>query len=103
VNWLLKRQQTHRTPAVIRMERNYGSEGIALYGAAQAWAIPGVLVVGVGTILLFLSPVLGSRLPSAVVLLAGAAIACPAFLRLAQGARAGRQYRSGRPLEKPNP
>jgi hypothetical protein len=44
---LLARQRTHRTPTILRMEYNYGREGITLCAAALAGILPaGVLEVG---------------------------------------------------------
>jgi hypothetical protein len=41
---ILERQRTHRTSAILRMEQNYGSEGIALWAAGMITVLPGMLL-----------------------------------------------------------
>jgi hypothetical protein len=54
-SFILERQRTHRTPDILRIEQNYGQEGIALGAASMATLTPGVLIVGVGTVLVLIS------------------------------------------------
>jgi hypothetical protein len=41
---ILERQRTHRTPAILRMEQNYGSDEIALWAAGRITVFPGMLL-----------------------------------------------------------
>jgi hypothetical protein len=98
---LLRRQQIHQTPAIKRMEDNYGVAGITLWAAAFAAGFPGA-VLAVASIVLdvagdgggTLSVVSGWLFAIAVVLI------CGSLLRAAQGARAGQRFRAGRPFRR---
>src|SRR6266576_3209974 len=52
---ILRRQRTHRTTAVIRIEQNYGPDGVALFAAAVIGVIPAQLTAGAGVILVLAS------------------------------------------------
>jgi hypothetical protein len=47
-SFVLERQRTHRTSAILRMEQNYGPEGIALWAAGMITVLPGMLLVVLG-------------------------------------------------------
>jgi hypothetical protein len=85
-SFILQRQQAHRTPAIRRMEQNYGREGIALMAAAMLSGLVGAAVGFIGIALLFLSGNHGSLLTAGYVLIfAGIALECPAVVRAIQG------------------
>src|SRR5262252_9494481 len=52
---VLKSQRTHRTAAVMRMEYNFGREGITLFSAALANFFVGAALLIVGFVLMILS------------------------------------------------
>jgi hypothetical protein len=99
VSFILERQRTHRTPDILRIEQNYGPEGIALGVASMATLTPGALIVGAGTLLLLISGGGGSLLTlgykrnslGIILILLGS-------IRLVQAIRAGRAFRGGRPF-----
>lgn len=45
---VLERQRTHRTSAILRIEQNYGPEGLALIAAGLITVLPGMLLVVLG-------------------------------------------------------
>lgn len=98
---ILERQRTHRTPPILRMEQNYGPEGIALMSAGMMTAIPGQIVVCVGIVLLLVS---GDHSPLVAVAFAtmgvGVLLAALGSIRYVQGVYAGRQFRGDRPFMK---
>ena len=95
---VLRRQQTHRTAAILRIEQNYGPEGIALWAASLSTAYPGLLIGWAGFLVLLSS---GDRGWPATIgyWLGGLGIFLMALssIRLFQAARAGRAFRGGRP------
>jgi hypothetical protein len=100
--WILERQRTHRTPDILRMEQNYGPEGITLWAAAMSTELPGGLMVLSGIAFMLASggggilPTLGYSLDGlgAILILLG-------LIRAFQGTRAGRAFRGSRPFLKP--
>jgi hypothetical protein len=51
VGWILKRQRTHRTAAVVRMEQHYGLDGMIWMDASMA-NIQFVAILGVAVFLI---------------------------------------------------
>ena len=98
-SFILERQRTHRTPDIARIEQNYGPEGIALGAASMATLTPGVLIVGVGTVLVLISGGGGSLLTLGYKLDSlGVILILLGSIRLVQGIRAGRAFRGGPPF-----
>jgi hypothetical protein len=98
-SFILKRQRTHRTPDILRIEQNYGPEGIALGAASMATLTPGVLIVGAGTVFVLASGGGGSLLTLGYKLNSlGVILILLGSIRLIQGMKAGRAFRGGRPL-----
>jgi hypothetical protein len=98
-DWMLRRQQTHRTASVAKMEANYGEDGMVLLGAALSSAFPASVVACGGIVLLFLSRderALGPAAYTFMVLGAGAVLL--SMIRTFQAARAGRLFRGDRPF-----
>ena len=96
--FILRRQQTHRTPAIIRMEHNYGREGIILFAAAIMTELLGGVVCAGGVLLLFVIGDSGS-LPY-ITIGVGALVIAFGMIRTVQGARIGRRFRGDRPFLK---
>ena len=94
---ILARQETHRTPAILRLERNYGPVGISYMAAGLATLLPFQWIGMAGIVLVFATH--GSRF-AYVLLGVGAVGVLPSLIRLRQGAEAGRQHRQGRPFER---
>lgn len=95
----LERQRTHRTPDILRMEQNYGPEGITLYAAAMSTALPGVLMVLSGFAFMLASGGSGTLLTVGYSLDGLGVILCIlSLIRAFQGIRAGRAFRDGRPF-----
>jgi len=99
--FILERQRTHRTPAILRIEQNYGPEGIALMAAGLFTALPGQLIGCIGIVLLLVSGDHGS-LPGIGYSLMGLGVllVVPGSMRYIQGSKAGRQFREDRPFVK---
>ncbi len=100
-SYILERQRTHRTPDILRIERNYGPVGIALGAASMATSTPGTLLGGVAIALMAAS---GGR-PSLLTLgykLGGVGVILILLgsIRLIQAIRAGRAFRGARPFER---
>lgn len=97
--WLLERQRTHRGPFILRMEQNYGREGIILYAAAWINVFPCQVLMMAGLVLLVISGGQGS-LTEVTSWLAGigAVLGVAGLIRAAQAARAARTFRGGRPF-----
>jgi hypothetical protein len=96
---VLARQQTHSTPAIRRLQQNYGPEGIVLIAAGLASSFLASVIGIAGVVLEFVSRTKGDMGLAAYTLLA--VTFCLALLGLArarQAGRAGRQFRGGRPL-----
>jgi hypothetical protein len=91
---ILERQRTHRTTAIVRMERNYGPEGISLMASAIFWGLTGGCIGCVGLILLFLSGDHGPLLRSGYWLMGvGIVLEFPAIIRAFQGIFVARRFR----------
>ena len=91
---VLRRQQTHPTPTVLRIERNYGREGVALAAAGLMWGNIGALIGLVGMIALLASGDHGPGLAVGYVLCVGAlTVEIPALTRVGQAIHTGRRFR----------
>jgi hypothetical protein len=98
---VVRRQQAHRPASVLRIEQNYGPDGIALWAAGYATTIPGELIAFIGILLLLLTSDRG-RHPAAAYAVIGLGIVLLALssVRFVQGIRAGRAFRGDRPFLK---
>lgn len=90
--WLLKRQRTHRTEAVVALEQKYGTQGMIWLDASLANA-QFVLILGVVCfIIIFAHPTrtskIGLYLFAALLLFLALNI-----VRFCQASRAGRRFR----------
>jgi hypothetical protein len=98
---ILERQRTHRTSAILRVEQNYGSEGIALLAAAILVGFAGALVGCSGFIFLFLAAGHGPLVGAGYwCFLAAIVLESAAVIRGLQCARVGRRFRGDRPFVK---
>jgi hypothetical protein len=96
--YAVERQRTHPNAFNLRMETNYGSEGIQLYWAAIADLILGWAISVIGVVLILVSIAVPALWPVSLgVPGLGVAVATICPIRLAQGSWAGRIYRDGRP------
>jgi UPF0716 family protein affecting phage T7 exclusion len=96
---ILERQRTHRTRAVVRMQGNYGPEGIMLMASGLATIIPGVIVALSGLAILYASIGDHSLAGIASYLMGlGAAAVVAGEIRVIQASRAGRAFRGSRPF-----
>ncbi|HEY5183181.1 MAG TPA: hypothetical protein VIJ07_26025 [Dermatophilaceae bacterium] len=98
-SFVLERQRTHRTSAILRMEQNYGPEGIALFAAGMIAVFPGMLLTFLGFACLVASgghpwPLVNWLYGLGVILILLGSI------RYFQCNRAGRAFRGGRPFLK---
>jgi len=104
---ILERQRAHRNsatprnPATLRMEQNYGPEGIALIAAGLITVLPAMLLVLLGFVCLIAS---GGH-PWLLTLLywlygIGFALMLWGSIRSVQASNAGRAFRGGRPFVK---
>jgi hypothetical protein len=104
---ILERQRNHRNsaaprnPATLRMEQNYGPEGIALWTAGMITVLPGMLLVVLG----FACLVPASGHPWLLTLVSwlygiGVILILLGSIRYFQCNRAGRTFRGGRPFLK---
>lgn len=96
--WMLSRQQAHRTAPVLRLEQNYGPEGVPLVAAALLWGWCEILV-GVLFLVLLVASGGGSVLTDILLGLVGV-LFCLAVFRIRQAAIAGRRFRGDRPFAK---
>ena len=97
----LRRQRTHRTPDILRMEQNYGPEGITLWAAAMSTVLPGALMVLSGFAFMLASGGSGTLLTVGYSLDGLGVILCLlGLIRAFQGIRAGRAFRGSRPFLK---
>jgi hypothetical protein len=96
---ILERQRTHRTSAILRMEQNYGAEGIALWAAGMITVLPGMLLAFLGFACLVAS---GGHPWLLVNWLYGLGVTLILLgsIRYFQGIKAGRAFRGGRPFVK---
>ena len=98
---ILERQRTHRTPDILRMEQNYGPEGIALWAAAMSTELPGALMALSGIAFMLASGGGGILLTLGYSLDGLGVILCIlGSIRAFQGVRAGRAFRDDRPFER---
>ena len=98
---ILERQRTHRTPDILRMEQNYGPEGIALWAAAVITVFPGQLIVVSGIAFMLASGGGGTLLTMGYSLDGFGVILCLlGSIRAFQGISAGRAFRGNRPYQK---
>jgi hypothetical protein len=99
--FILERQRTHRTPAILRLEQNYGPEGIALLATTILWGLTGSVIGCIGIVFLFVSWGPGPLLHTGYYLIfAGILLECPAMIRAIQGIYVGRRFRGDRPFAK---
>ena len=92
-SFILERQRTHRTPTIIRLEQNYGPEGITLMAAAILSGVAGALIVWVGIVFLFQSGDHGPLLHSGYyVMFTGMGLECPGIIRATQALYVGRAF-----------
>ena len=96
-----KHQKANPSPLILRLERNYGDDGIALM-AASILANSLASTAGiVGTAFLFISGDQGSLAQSGYSLLfAAMAVGAIGVVRASQCIHVGRQFRGDRPFEK---
>src|SRR5260221_10456069 len=95
---VLRRQATHRTASIRRMEYNYGREGITLFAAALASFYVGAASLIAGFMLMVVSGDPPSRSGLVTFLdLAGLAVMVWAMFRAFQSARAPDAFRDERP------
>lgn len=99
--FILARQQSHRTPTIVRLEENYGRDGIA-FGAAAIFVGLLAAVVGLaGIVLLLISGGHGQLIGGGYILIyLGIALGLSATLRAGQGIHEGRRFRGGRPFSR---
>jgi len=100
-SWVLERQRTHRGPDILRLEQNYGPEGMALWAAAWITAFPAALMVVSGIAFMLASGGGGTLLSLGYWLDGfGVILILLGSIRTAQGIRAGRAFRGNRPFQK---
>jgi hypothetical protein len=92
VGWLLKRQRTHRTKAIVAMEAKNGPDGMIWMDASLANALYGVILSVAVFVIVFAHPTrtsatAGYLLAVVFVLL----VLC--WVRILQSFRAGRKFR----------
>lgn len=101
---ILARRKAQRTPAIVRLEHNYGQEGIALLAASVLVAILGMSVGFIGVGLLLVS---GGRDPLVSVapwiVAIGGLLTGLALMRWAQAKTEGRRFRGSRPFIRKAP
>jgi hypothetical protein len=98
---VLRRQQTHPTPTILRIEKNYGREGVSLAAAGLMWGNIGALIGLIGTFALVVSGDHGPALAAGYILcVGGLTIEIPALARVGQAIHAGRKFRRGVPSDK---
>ena len=99
--WLLARQQALQTPQVLRLQRNYGPEGLVLKDTVTVNILVGLLVGWTGVGLVFASKGYGSLGVAGYALIgAGFCIGLLGTIRQTQAVQVARQFREGRPPEK---
>ncbi len=100
-SYILARQRTHRTPAILRIERNYGPAAIALWAAGMITALPGQFITVGGIVLMLASGGSGSLLMLGYKLIGlGIILILLGSIRYLQGIRAGRAFRGDRAFER---
>lgn len=99
--FILRRQQSHRTPTIVRLEQNYGPVGIALMAATLMSGISGAVAAWTGIIILFLSNGSHDLLVAFYCLLfITLLLEFIAIARAIQGIYIGRTFRGDRPFVK---
>lgn len=96
--FIRKRQQTHRTRAILRLEGNYGPEGMVLFSTTVLWGLCEAFCGVLAVVLLFATG--GLTPPTIVFALLTFALFCPTLLRGFQTAKAGKAFRGDRPFVK---
>lgn len=94
--YILRRQQTHRTGAIIRLEQNYGPDGMILFASTLLWGTCVGIVGVLGLITLFASD--GKSALTYVFLGLGLLFLGPTLFRSRQTANAGKTFRGDRPF-----
>lgn len=99
--WVIKRQESRRTPAIEKMQANYGTEGIELLAAGWSTGMGAAIVLLVGILLLFVSGTHGSLGLAAFALIGvGAVSEMLPLVRARQAAKAGRVWRGERKFQR---
>jgi len=99
--FILERQRNHRTTSVLRIEQNYGPEGIVLWAAGMVTVFPGQLIAVAGILLLLVAGGSGSlQLAGYWLMGVGVMMILLGSVRYVQGVRAGRVFRGDRPFVK---
>jgi hypothetical protein len=100
-NFVQVRQQTRSTPAVAKLQGNFGPEGMRLLCASQLDLLLAVCV-GLGTFLLY--PLWNAVGVLDAALLFGSVVAWVASIlaavRIVQCVKQGREWRGGRPYQR---
>lgn len=100
--YILERQRTHRTPAILLMEQNYGPLGVSLWAAAMSTVLPAALMVVSGIAFMLTSGGGGTLLTLGYWLDGfGVILVLLGLIRTVQGSRAGRAFRGNRAFLKP--
>ncbi len=98
VSFIAERQR-NPTPAVSRLQGNYGPEGMTLMSATLLWALTAAVLGCTGIVFLLASGDHGWALGVGYVLmLVGFFLTIPAFIRGFQGVMSGRRFRGSRPF-----
>jgi len=92
VSWLLKRQRTHKTSAVVAMEQKYGPRGMIWLDASLANA-QYVAVLGVAVFVIVFAHPTRTSLIAGYLLGAAFLLVVLNLIRLVQASRAGRKFR----------
>ena len=104
--WLAKlveeRQRTHRTRPILRLEQNYGREGLRLLSAAYLWGI-GVIVCSIIGFGIIVGTQDRGGLVEVLVIAAAFLFLVPAIIRSRQGYWEGRRFRGDRQFVFRNP
>lgn len=107
VAWTLDRQRIHPTPAIRRIQRNYGPEGTPLFSATLFWLLTGSLIAAAGVVLVLVSLGVSRHLQSTLEwtgfglwFLGGCLCIIGLVLRGIPCSRAGREHRGDRPIER---
>jgi hypothetical protein len=94
----LRRQSTHRTQAILRLEQNYGPGGMALFAAALITVIPAELMIVTGIVFWFPGGGDGATTLGNILVGVGLVLGLLGGIRLAQAGKAGRAFRGDRPF-----
>ncbi len=95
--FMRERQRTYRTPAILRLEGNYGPDRLAFVSATVFWGLAGCAVGITGIICFFASADHGWLVGAGYVLIVLAIILeFPSIVRATQGIYAGQSFRGDR-------